>query len=71
MTRTYTAKPVWTWKCDECGIEKHLARSQSGALGLPSPDEMRERGWFIADSFGDKCPKCVAADVEVGSRNDG
>lgn len=65
MTRTYTAKPIWTWKCDECGREQLLAREQSGSMGLPSMDEMRERGWFIAESFGDKCPLCVAADVEI------
>ena len=59
MTRTYTRKPVWTWKCDECGHEDHLAREQSGANGLPSMDDMRAQGWFIADSFGDLCPKCT------------
>lgn len=65
MTRTYTAKPIWTWKCDECGREQHLAREQSGSMGLPSMDEMRLNGWFIARSFGDKCPLCVPADVEI------
>ena len=57
MTRTYTKKPVWTWVCDECFVEVDLGRTQNH---LPSPDEMRERGWFIAELFGDKCPTCVA-----------
>lgn len=61
MTRTYTSKPVWTWKCDECGREHELAREQSGPRGLATMDEMRERGWFIAEKFGDMCPPCVAA----------
>lgn len=64
MTRTYTTKPVWTWKCDQCGRETMLARTQSGALGLPTPDEMRQRGWLIADIFGDKCPICLEHESE-------
>lgn len=56
MTRTYTARPVWTWRCDECGHEERIAREQSL---LPTPAAMREVGWFIADLFGDKCPECV------------
>ena len=57
MTRTYTARPVWTWKCDRCGFETgDLARQQ---YGLPSPDVMRDRGWVIADLHGDLCPRCV------------
>jgi hypothetical protein len=59
MTRTYTETPVWTWKCDTCGVESHLARYQSGLFGLPTPDEMREDGWFIAEKFGDLCPECT------------
>lgn len=61
MTRTYTARPVWTWKCDRCGRESDLARSQSGTNGLPAPDAMRERGWYVAEVFGDLCPECAAA----------
>jgi len=56
MTRTYTAKPVWTWRCDECGHEERIAREQSL---LPTPAEMRAVGWFIADRWGDLCPECV------------
>lgn len=59
MTRTYTKKPVWTWKCDRCGREEHLAHEQSGPFGLPTMEQMRDEGWFIAESFGDLCPKCV------------
>jgi hypothetical protein len=56
MTRTHTARPVWTWRCDECGHEERIARTQTG---LPSPDQMRAVGWFIAKRYGDKCPECV------------
>lgn len=58
MTRTHTARPIWTWQCDECGEETDdLGRTQ---WELPLPADMRERGWFIAKLFGDKCPACVA-----------
>lgn len=65
MTRTYTAKPVWTWKCDQCGREHELARNQSGPGGLSSMEQMRARGWFIAESFGDLCPPCNATTNET------
>ena len=55
MTRTHTKRPVWVWKCDYCGQEEFLAREQ---YFLPSKDEMRERGWFIGQRFGDRCPTC-------------
>lgn len=58
MTRTHTSSPVWTWKCDSCGLEAlPLARVQSD---LPSKSMMELRGWFIAEKWGDKCPDCVA-----------
>ena len=56
MTRCYTKKPVWTWRCDECGYEERLAREQGT---LPTPDELRAVGWFIASIWGDMCPECV------------
>ena len=56
MTRTHTKRPVWVWQCDECGIESDFAYLQAG---LPLPVEMRKRGWFIAEKWGDKCPMCV------------
>lgn len=57
MTRTYASRPIWTWQCDDCGTEtEDLAREQSG---LPSIEVMRSRGWFIAETFGDKCPACL------------
>lgn len=62
MTRTYTTRPIWTWQCDECGFETgDLSRQQ---YGLPSIEVMRNRGWFIADLFGDKCPACQATTTE-------
>lgn len=60
MTRTHTQRPVWVWKCDDCGFEHGFAYSQQD---LPSPEEMREQGWFIASLFGDQCPTCVLAGV--------
>lgn len=59
MTRSHIDSPVWVWSCDRCGRKDvtHLAVSQQS---LPSPDEMRTRGWFIADQWGDRCPWCVA-----------
>jgi hypothetical protein len=62
MTRAHTTRPVWTWKCDECGFETGDLSCQQ--YGLPSPDVMRARGWFIADMFGDKCPACVKKTTE-------
>lgn len=57
MTRTHTAQPIWTWSCDRCSATSgDLAHLQSG---LPPPDEMRERGWFIADTWGDLCSRCA------------
>jgi hypothetical protein len=64
MTRTHTARPVWTWKCDECGHEERIAREQNL---LPSPDQMRALGWFIAKHYGDKCPECVMRAESGGS----
>lgn len=55
MTRTHTKQPVWTWMCDECGLEDSLARTQNG---LPEKEQMRQGGWFIAELFGDLCPAC-------------
>ena len=57
MTRTHTARAAWTWRCDACGREHALGREQSD---LPSPDDMRARGWFIAKTWGDRCPDCQA-----------
>lgn len=56
MTRAYTERPVWTWRCDECGFETGDLARQS--YGLPSAEVMRLRGWFIAEQFGDLCPLC-------------
>jgi len=56
MSRTYTKAPVWTWACDRCGrTSGDLAHNQSS---LPSPDDMRLRGWFIAEVYGDLCSRC-------------
>lgn len=56
MTRAHIRRPVWTWFCDLCGrTSGDLANEQSD---LPSPDDMRARGWFIAETWGDRCPTC-------------
>jgi hypothetical protein len=53
---------AWTWFCDQCGTGSgDLAHEQSGPRGLPTPDEMRARGWYIAPKWGDLCPECVQA----------
>ena len=57
MTRSHTKHPVWTWFCDRCGATSgDLAYQQSL---LPSPAAMRERGWFIAERWGDLCSRCA------------
>lgn len=56
MTRAHTKQPVWTWQCDRCGATSgDLAYNQKD---LPTPDEMRARGWFIAEKWGDLCSRC-------------
>ena len=62
MTRAFTRKPVWTWVCDSCHQESvMLAWTQSS---LASANDMRERGWYIAEKFGDKCRKCVMLEMD-------
>lgn len=57
MTRGYTDRPVWTWFCDRCGaVGGDLAYQPSL---LPSPQSMRERGWYIANVWGDLCSRCA------------
>lgn len=56
VTRGYAPARVWTWHCDFCPhTSGDLAYHQ---WQLPKPDEMRAKGWFIAELFGDKCPNC-------------
>ena len=59
MTRAHFKRPVWTWFCDRCG--KTGGDLATEHQGLPTPDEMRRRGWFIAETWGDRCPECVEA----------
>ena len=60
MTRAHFKRPVWTWSCDRCGkTSGDLATEQRG---LPTPEQMRRRGWFIAETWGDRCPECVKAE---------
>lgn len=58
MTRGHVASPVWAWHCDECGRAFGPLCWNQGEL--PTPDDMRARGWFIAELYGDLCPSCVA-----------
>lgn len=56
MTRSHTHRPVWSWFCDRCGgTSGDLAWHQSQ---LPTPDEMRARGWYVAELYGDLCSRC-------------
>lgn len=67
MTRAYTTTPIWTWKCDRCGREStDLAREQQR---LPTLEEMRDRGWHIAEKWGDLCPNCVRAREPLTQNN--
>lgn len=51
---------VWEWVCDYCPTRSpEVARRHDD---LPSVDEMRARGWFIAKVHGDRCPSCVTPD---------
>ena len=59
VTRAHFKRPVWTWFCDRCGkTSGDLATDQKD---LPTPERMRRRGWFIAETWGDRCPECVEA----------
>jgi len=65
MTRAFTKRPVWAWVCDSCGHGDELAWERSQ---LSSFDQMRAKGWWIAEKFGDLCPSCrakaeVSADI--------
>ena len=57
MTRKHTERPVWCWACDSCGREFPIYELVQGLL--PTPDQMRAAGWFVAEKWGDKCPECV------------
>ena len=59
MTRAYFKRPVWTWFCDRCG--KTSGDLATEHQGIPTPEQMRRRGWFIAETWGDRCPECVEA----------
>ena len=59
-TQTIPAVTTTTYTCDRCGkTSGDLATDQKD---LPTPDEMRRRGWFIAETWGDRCPECVEAE---------
>ncbi|ACV09793.1 hypothetical protein [Jonesia denitrificans] len=56
MTRAHVKRPVWAWHCDRCGVASgDFAYNQQY---LPTPDEMRARGWYIAEKWGDLCAHC-------------
>lgn len=56
MTRRYSKNPVWCWACDTCEREFPIYERSQGLL--PTYEQMRVAGWFIAEKFGDKCPEC-------------
>ena len=57
MTRRYSKNPVWCWACDSCGREFPIYEASQGLL--PTKEQMRAAGWFIAEKWGDKCYECV------------
>lgn len=60
MTRQYTVRPTWSWYCDRCGQSSGDLKWE--ADWLPSVEEMRARGWFIAENYGDLCLGCRVSD---------
>ena len=60
MTRAHFKRPVWTWLCDRCG--KTSGDLATEHQDLPTPEQMRARGWFIAEMWGDRCPECFKAE---------
>lgn len=51
----------WTWLCDHC--RRSSSDFEFHHSQLPSADEMRARGWYIAPFYGDRCPSCAAVEA--------
>lgn len=59
MTRTHNDQQQWVMLCDQIGCP-----TRSEAFPKEPPLELfRDRGWFIARTFGDICPACLAKGV--------
>lgn len=51
---------TWVIVCDETDC----ATTSEKFPHLPDPDLFIERGWFMAELFGDVCPACLAKGVK-------
>lgn len=59
MTRSHDQNRQWRMYCDQDGCE-----TRSEPFPAEPPLQMfQERGWFIAELFGDACPACLARGV--------
>lgn len=66
MTRTWVDDRMlfpkdkrWVMRCDQTGCTTQSEPS----FQQQSLDHFAANGWFIAKTFGDVCPKCLAAGV--------
>jgi hypothetical protein len=59
-TEGHSSTWLWHWVCDRIGC-KTQDPTTTLKRGLPSPEDMQARGWFVAQKWGDRCPACVAA----------
>ncbi|MET8430109.1 hypothetical protein [Nocardia sp. NPDC004860] len=62
MTREWIDEdiPEWVMRCDEIGCP-----TTSEAFPKEPPlDWFMDRGWFIAEKFGDECPMCLAKGIQ-------
>lgn len=46
----------WQMRCDSVGCRSAMPLT----VERQNLDVFREAGWFIAESWGDRCPACVA-----------
>lgn len=65
MTRSWiSAKDQrWVMLCDQAGCTTRSEPFPAGGT-QPDLDIFRERGWFVAEKFGDLCPACLAAGLK-------
>lgn len=64
MTRERNKRGLWEMRCDQdgCGTQSEPFPVQ------PDLELFQVRGWFIAKSWGDICPPCLAKGVRPTSR---
>lgn len=61
MTRQHVSDTdlQWVMVCDQLGC----TTTSEPFPASPRLELFQERGWFIADDFGDVCPSCLAKGV--------